>query len=233
MYSETKTWNPFVGCHHQCIYCIVSFQRQLKRWAKKNCLRCYNYVPHYHPERLNHIPSSKIVFVCGDGDIAFCDSDFLEAIVWAINVHNRRCPNKTYYFQSKDWMSADRVMPFLEKHGVKNAIILETLETNIDASYHWISLAPKPTVRHKTFKEINYPRKVVTIEPILDFDLNPFFRMITDAEPEYVWIGYNSKPNLIHLPEPSLEKTATLIKLLKASGIQVKGKNLRGIKVEW
>jgi hypothetical protein len=56
--------------------------------------------------------------------------------------------------------------------------------------------------------------------------------MIADAEPEYVWIGYNSKPNLIQLPEPSLEQTATLIKLLKASGIQVKGKNLRGINLE-
>jgi hypothetical protein len=117
-------------------------------------------------------------------------------------------------------------------NNVKNAVILETLETNRDWGYRKISHAPLPTQRHKVFREIIFPHKVITIEPILDFDLNPFFRMITDAEPEYVWIGYNSKPNLIQLPEPSLEQTTTLIKLLKASGIQVKGKNLRGINLD-
>lgn len=55
--------------------------------------------------------------------------------------------------------------------------------------------------------------------------------MITEAEPEFVWIGYNSKPKAVRLPEPSLEKTAELIRLLKASGIQVRGKNLRGLEL--
>jgi len=225
MYTDTKTWNPFVGCRHHCVYCKVSFQKQLKRWAKNNCQECYNYNPHYHVERLHKIPSSPIVFVCGDGDIAFCDSAFMEAIIQSIEAHNRRCPNKTYYFQSKNWWFADRIITFLEKYNIKNAIIIETLETNIDANYHQISRAPKPTHRHEVFKQLNYPRKAITIEPILEFDLNPFFKMITEVDPEFVWIGYNSKPHLIQLPEPSLEKTFTLIKLLKESGIQVKGKS--------
>jgi len=227
MYARTKTWNPFVGCHHRCIYCVVSFQRQLKRWAKKHCSGCYYYIPHYHPERLKRIPSAEIIFVCGDGDIAFCRTDFLGEMVNRIAVHNRRCPYKTYYFQSKDWAKAKRILPLLEEKNIKNAIILETLETNRDYDYKYISKAPKPTIRHKTFKEINYPRKVITIEPILDFDVHPLFRMITDTEPEYVWIGYNSKPNLIKLPEPSLDRTMHLIDLLELSGIEVRTKNLR------
>jgi hypothetical protein len=227
MYADTKTWNPFVGCRFQCIYCRVSFQRQLKRWGKGNCRDCYDYAPHRHPERLNRIPSSRIVFCCGDGDIAFCDTDFLEAIVQAVSMHNRRSPYKTYYFQSKDWVSAGRVIPFLEEYVLKNAVILETLETNRDESYGSVSMAPRPTLRHKAFREVAYERKVVTVEPILDFDLDPFFRMISEVEPEYVWIGYNSKPNLVRLPEPNLEKTITLIRLLEASGIQVKAKDLR------
>jgi hypothetical protein len=236
MYADTKTWNPFVGCYHGCIYCKVSFQRQLKRWAKKNCIECYNYTPHVHPERLRHIPSSKIVFVCGDGDIAFCSMTYLLRIIKRISEHEKRCPNKTYYFQSKNWEALTVKRPFsipeIIMNNVKNAVILETLETNRDWGYRKISHAPLPTQRHKVFREIIFPHKVITIEPILDFDLNPFFRMITDTEPEYVWIGYNSKPNLIQLPEPSLEQTTTLIKLLKASGIQVKGKNLRGINLD-
>jgi hypothetical protein len=27
MYKETKTWNPFVGCYHDCVYCKPSFQK--------------------------------------------------------------------------------------------------------------------------------------------------------------------------------------------------------------
>ena len=28
---SVKSWNPFVGCEHDCVYCRSSFQRQLKR----------------------------------------------------------------------------------------------------------------------------------------------------------------------------------------------------------
>jgi len=235
MYVKTKTWNPFVGCNHQCIYCVVSFQRQLKRWAKKHCLKCYNYTPHYNPARLKRIPSAEIIFVCGDGDIAFCSTSFLTIMIHRLWNHSIQCPYKTYYFQSKDWNSVlhkgrldiNDILPV----SFKQAIILETLETNRDEGYERISKAPKPTIRHNFFQEINYPRKVITIEPILDFDISPFFKMITDTEPEYVWIGYNSKPNLVKLPEPSLEKTKQLMKLLKASGIEVRGKSLRGITI--
>jgi hypothetical protein len=226
MYADAKTWNPFVGCLHGCVYCEVSFQKQLKRWAKKHCEQCYRFTPHTHPERLNKIPSSKIVFVCGDGDIAFCPTLYLQKIVEAIAEHNLRCPHKTYYFQSKNWDSARRVIPLLEEYGIRNATILETLETNRDEGYTQISKAPSPTLRHKTFLQLNYSRKVITVEPILDFDLNPFYEMIVEAEPEYVWLGYNSKPNLINLPEPSVKKVNQLIKQLESSGIQVRVKKL-------
>jgi len=52
-----------------------------------------------------------------------------------------------------------------------------------------------------------------------------------EAEPVFVWIGYNSKPNLIRLPEPSLEKTARLIRLLEGGGVDVRGKNLKGLEI--
>jgi len=57
--------------------------------------------------------------------------------------------------------------------------------------------------------------------------------MIVDAEPEYVWIGYNSKPKLVKLPEPTIEETITLIKALRNSGIEVRGKNLRGVNIDY
>ncbi|MEM2498062.1 MAG: hypothetical protein QXR81_06805 [Candidatus Nezhaarchaeales archaeon] len=200
----------------------------MKRWGKKNCPLCYNYLPHPHPERLGKIPSASVVFVVGDGDIAFCDKPYLEEIVRRVKLHSDRCPYKTYYFQSKDWASSEKLIPLLE--GVKNAVIIETLETNRDEGYSLISKAPPPTERHRKFVEVNHPRKVITAEPLLDFDVEPFFEMITEAEPELVWIGYNSRPGRVKLPEPSLSKTKTLIELLRKSGVEVRGKSLRGLQ---
>ena len=223
MYAGACTWNPFVGCLHQCVYCKVSFQRQIKRWAKRNCAKCYSYVPHNHPERLKQVPSSPIVFVCGDGDIAFCDAEFLKLITSRLEEHSRRRPGRTYYLQSKDWRLAGRVVPLIEN--VKGAVILETLETNRDEGYSLISKAPPPTVRHKDFLKISYPRKAITAEPLLDFDVEEFYEMIVKAEPEFVWIGYNSKA--VRLPEPSLEKTAKLIGLLRRGRSRQKPQGLK------
>ena len=229
MYADACTWNPFVGCLHDCIYCRASFQMQIKRWAKRNCELCYRYVPHTHLERLKRVPSSPVVFVCGNGDIAFCETGVLKLIADRLKMHSEKCPGRTYYFQSKDWSRAGIVVPLIED--VKGAVVLETLETNRDDGYSLISKAPPPTIRHRSFLELGYPRKAITAEPLLDFDVDEFYEMIVEAEPEFVWIGYNSKPYAVRLPEPSLEKTAKLIGLLRESGVEARGKNLKGLEM--
>ena len=225
MYSETKTWNPFVGCHHNCIYCKPSFQAQLKRWAKKNCQKCYNFIPHLQPERLNKIPSAKIIFVCGDGDIAFCPEDYVFNIIEKIKEHNRRCPHKTYYFQSK---RPECFEPFLEEFP-ENVILLTTLETNRDEGYEKISKAPKPSERFKQFLKLDYPRKVVTVEPVMDFDLEVFVDWIEQINPEYVWFGFNSRPKQVKLPEPSPEKARKFVDRLKSLDIEVREKKRKEV----
>ena len=72
MYKDTKTWNPYKGCNFKCIYCEKSFQLQAKR-QKHNCIKCYNYEPHFHPNRINRIPKAELVFACGNGDISFAN----------------------------------------------------------------------------------------------------------------------------------------------------------------
>ena len=75
-------------------------------------------------------------------------------------------------------------------------ILLTTLETNLDAGYKAVSKAPPPTERYRQFKKLKYPRKVVTIEPVMDFDDDVFPQMDRRSEPEYVWLGLNSKPEV-------------------------------------
>jgi hypothetical protein len=227
MYDEATTWNPFKGCLFDCSYCRPSFQRQAKR-QKHNCIDCYNYVPHYHPERLNKIPSAKTVFVCGNSDLSFCKPDFLLQIIRSIKRHNQRRPDKTYYFQSK---RPECFKPILDKLP-SNAIILATLETNRDARYSDVSKAPVPSKRYQQLLELDYPRKVVTIEPILDFDIGIFVDWLQKLKPEYVYLGFNSYPGQVSLPEPSESKTALLIAELITNGITVKGKDLRGISIK-
>ena len=226
MYEKAKTWNPFKGCRFDCVYCRPSFQQQAKR-QKRRCQDCYRYTPHYHEERLAKIPSADIVFVCGNADISFCKRSFVRRIIDSIREHNIRCRHKTYFFQSKKPACLE---PFLAEFPY-NVILLTTLETNRDAGYGTISKAPPPSERYRQFKGLDYPRKVVTIEPVLDFDLPVFVRWICDLHPEYVWLGLNSRPKAVELHEPSPEKLQQFAAMLTEADITIQGKELRGLQL--
>jgi hypothetical protein len=223
MYQDTQTWNPFKGCDFKCSCCVPSFQAQAKR-QKHNCSDCYDYTPHYHEERLKIIPNAKQVFVCGNADIAFCEPDYLKRIIDAIK---KAPPKKTFYLQTKKPSCLAPVLSMLPS----NVILLTTLETNRDKGYAEISKAPPPSERFKQFLKLDYPRKVVTIEPIMDFDVDEFSDMILQINPEYVWIGKNSHDEAAKLPNPPNDKIAALLKKLLAKGIRVKGKRLEDVEV--
>jgi len=219
MYSNTKTWNPFKGCKYDCVYCKVSFQALNKRL---DCEQCKSYIPHYHVERLypEKIPNAEIVFVCGNGDITFCDSSYVYNILDCIKEKNKTHPNITYYLQSKNPACFTKYLNLLPQ----NVILVTTLETDEDEDYRKISKAPLPSKRYEDFLKLNYPRKVVTIEPIMEFNHYIFLEWIKKIKPEYVWIGYNSRPKLCKLPEPSRNKVEEFITALERNDIQVRRK---------
>ena len=222
MYPKTKTWNPFKGCRFDCTYCKPTFKAQAKR-QKHNCAQCYDYLPHYHEERLTRIPARESIFVCGNADISFCEPAFTRRIIDQIKQHSERRPGKTFYFQSK---RPSYLAQFLSEFP-KNVILLTTLETNRDGPA--VSKAPVPSERYRQFKSLDYPRKVVTIEPIMDFDVDIFTGWIQDLHVEYVWLGFNSHPQSLKLPEPSPEKVQEFVGLLAGADIEVRGKELRGL----
>jgi uncharacterized Fe-S cluster-containing radical SAM superfamily protein len=225
MYANAKSWNPFKGCGFDCAYCGPTFKKQAKR-QKRLCDKCYRFEPHEHPDRLDKIPSSEIVFVCGNADIAFCETGYLTRIVEAIKARKGRIET-TYYLQSKRPECLEPVLKLLPK----NVVLVTTLETNRDEGYSKISKAPVPSVRYEQFRKLDYKRKVVTIEPVMDFDVDVFASWIINIKPEYVWLGYNSHSKKVPLPEPSPEKLKAFAEVLLANGIQVRGKHLRGIEM--
>jgi len=216
---SVKQLNPFVGCGYDCSYCKSSFQRQLKRFAKKRCVACYNYKPHTHLERLDrYLPPTKsgqFIFTCANGDIAFCPTGDLEKIIERI----KNEPDKTFLIQSKNPHTFKRV------EFPKNVILGSTLETNRDNLYEGISKAPKPSQRYKYLLEVKHSFKMVTIEPVIDFDEEVMIGWIEDIKPCMVWLGYDSKKN--HLPEPKLEKVKNLQWELEKRGFIVLLKTIR------
>ena len=56
-----------------------------------------------------------------------------------------------------------------------------------------------------------------------------FAGWLVRLRPEYVWLGFNSRPSQVTLPEPSPEKVRGLAGILVEEGIPVRGKRLRGL----
>jgi len=228
MYSDSvKQWNVLVGCTFSCSYCKRSFQAQMKRQKPKfdengkqwrGCQDCYDYKHHFHPERLinkyvKKLPNTKgdeFIWVCSSGDIACMRPEWVKKVLNVI----RELP-QTFFMQTKNPMCFEQYdLP-------KNLIIGITLESN--KWFKEISKAVKPTWRALDFMEIEHPRKIVTVEPIMKFDFDMMVDLIKDINPERVYIGYNSKPKSCKLPEPSLVKTKRLIEVLsKFTKVKIK-----------
>jgi len=200
MYQNTKTWNPFKGCRFDCVYCKPSFQNQAKR-QKHNCIKCYNYEPHIHDERLDKIPKAELIFACGNGDISFA-SDVEKKVILSVM---EKTPKQTFLLQTK--------APYvLDSYRIpSNVIIGTTIETNRDTKH--ISKAPVTENRYRSLRNL-ICRKAVTIEPILDFDFGILREWLYEINPEIVWVGYANHANGLNLDEPELNKTRQLITAL-------------------
>jgi DNA repair photolyase len=214
-----KQWNPSVGCGHGCVYCESSFQRQLKRWAKGNCQECYDFSPHFHPERLTEsLPKTKgreFIFVCANGDWAFALPEWRQAILNRIRVESDR----TFLIQSKNPYT------FFQNRIPPNVILGTTIETDREDIIEGISKAPAPIDRQYYLYRHSHKRKMVTFEPILDFNIEQLIEYAKAIKPEMVWVGYDSKRN--YLPEPELERTLAFIEQLERQGFYVVRKLLR------
>jgi len=203
----THTWNVIKGkCPHDCVYCYMKIfplgelhfdEKELKTDLGKN----------------------NIIFVGSSCDM------FAGAIQreWIIKVldYCKRFPENTYLFQSKN---PKRFIELREELISMNCILGTTIETNREGfSYN----APTIIERIKSMEELKGFRKMITIEPILDFDVSHLIDLVRGVTPEFVNIGADSKNH--NLPEPSAFKIETLIKELKKFTKSISKENLSRI----
>jgi len=126
---------------------------------------------------------------------------------------------KTFLLQSKNPQTFDRIT-FPD-----NVILGTTIETNRDDGYEKISKAPVPSQRYQDLLNVRHRTKMVTIEPVLDFDVNTMIHWLEDINPCLIWLGYDSRKN--NLPEPPLAKVKTLYWELGRRGFTVVLKTIR------
>lgn len=196
----THTWNAIKGkCPHDCSYCYMKIFRQ----------------PELHFDR------AELRADLGEGNFIFVGSSCdgwaeLIPLQW-IDMIWQKCllyPFNRYLFQSKNPL---RFLSYQLSITV-NAIWGTTIESN--RHYPDISKAPKPRERLEAMFLLNRPT-MVSIEPIMDFDLDEMRAWIKWLKPEFVSIGADSKGH--KLLEPPPHKVQHLIEeLQKITTVKIK-----------
>jgi len=200
----THTWNPIKGkCSHDCSYCYMKiFPIGKLRLDNKSLTE--------------DLGENNFIFV-GSGTDMFAENVPDEWIAKVLK-YCRKFDNK-YLFQTKNPF---KFWKFIEMHP-KKCVLGTTIETN--RAYEF-SKAPSVLERSKWLQNNIIPT-MITIEPIMDFDLPELIYLIEQAKPDWVNIGADSKSH--NLPEPSKEKILELvIELKKFTEVKIKT-NLRRI----
>jgi protein gp37 len=102
-------------------------------------------------------------------------------------------------------------------------ILGTTIESN--RWYNEMGKSPAPAYRAIALAAVN-EITFVTIEPVLDFDVEQMSEIIKLAEPDWINIGADTGNN--GMPEPSQEKIDALIAALSGTRIEIK-KNMKRI----
>jgi DNA repair photolyase len=187
----SHTWNTIKGkCSHDCIYCYM------KRWNNLKPARFDE------SELQTDLGSGNFIFVGSSNDLFSTHNPF-EWISKTLH-HCRKYPDNEYLFQTKNAQE----MSFWLQYMPENSSVCITLESN----RHYNNImgdSPSPFIRALHFKGFTGLKRYITIEPILDFGVGAFVKMIKDCDPVQVNIGADSGNN--NLPEPSPDKIKELI----------------------
>jgi protein gp37 len=142
--------------------------------------------------------AGNFIFVCSGTDMFAHDVDR----VWIASVMDQidLYPDNKYLLQSKN---PERFFNFRRR---ANFVYGTTIETNREYD---ISKAPHVQKRASAMSYFSeYTTKMVTIEPVMDFDLEPLVELVKQCAPAWVNIGADSKGH--DLPEPDAAKIQEL-----------------------
>lgn len=191
----THTWNPIKGkCSHNCSYCYM------KRWGEQKPLRL-------DVKEFKSLGQDNYIFIGSSTDM-FADNVPNHWIMKVLN-HCKEYPNNQYLFQTKN---PKRFKEYIEDFPEATVLCI-TMESN--RRYDEMENSPDTIERYKDFWNLDWSEdsKMITIEPIMDFDLAEFELYLSRVNPFQINIGADSRGT--GLPEPSKEKIEALIQKLE------------------
>jgi len=201
MYSfVSHTWNTVKGkCYHDCSYCYMKrFRLNDTRFDEK--------------ELKTDLGKGNFIFVGSSCDMwgDFSEKEWIRQTLG----HCRKFDNQ-YLFQSKNPF---RFWEFIFDMP-EDYILGTTIESN--RTHKEMGNTPDPMERIRTMKELSDCgfSVMISIEPIMDFDIMALSDVIVYCKPEWVTIGADSKGS--GLKEPAPYKIKSLIELLLEREIKV------------
>jgi len=195
----THTWGPVKGkCGYDCQYCYI------KRWGKQNPIHLDE------SEMRANLGSGNFIFICSGCDLFHPDvhDEWIEKVLH----HAWMFRGNKYLLHTKNPARILNLWHTARYYEIGGFVICVTVESNIP--WPGISTAQQPYDRFESLRRIECKEKMITIEPIMDFDVITFANMIISCDPIQVNIGADSGRN--NLPEPTPEKIERLIEYLKA-----------------
>jgi len=229
MYPWVHATHSHLGgeCQHKCSYCYVGTSRfgRAERYCgpirlldrelnveydKKNMLRvCGKYPATIFIEHMNDLFAHNV------------PSDFITKVL----NHCSKYPDNTYVLQTKN---PERFNEFIGGFP-PNRILGTTIESN----RHYPDVmgnSPLPVDRFNAMLSLSKDYRIfLTLEPILDFDVDILASWISLIRPEFLNLGADSKGQ--GLEEPTVEKIMSLVDRLHVLGIELREKsNLSRLK---
>lgn len=197
----SETWNPVTGCLHSCAYCWA--RRLASRLSKALDKYKDGFEPRIHDREFSRGFEGGLVFVCDMGDLfgSWVPREWIVRVL----VHIGKYPDTSFLLLTKN---PSRYREFLDIMP-RNAVLGATIETNRDDLATKYSNAPPPSERYMAMRGLEWGAKVVSVEPIMDFDLEVFVGWIREIRPRTVYVGYDNYNSM--LPEPPLVKTLQLV----------------------
>ena len=220
----TDTKNPLGGDCYKCVYCYIHGKRGMKkRFPVIN--NKYSGDIKLYPKIFNEKIKGDLCFFCDCIDYLHpnvSDKYILKIYSWIYEHYHYQINFLSLTKNPKRYLDLEKYLPI-------NMILGSTIESN--RNYPELSKAPSQRDRLRYMCDIAnnlnifHYRRFISIEPILDFDIEEFVFLLRFAIIKEVAIGYD---NYNHkLPEPSLDKTMELIKILEGYKIKVHRKTLR------
>jgi len=240
MYPWVTHMHSHLGgeCQHHCRYCYVDHPRygRAPRYCGPVRLIEDEFRVKYDERTLRRKGGTYpgVIFVEHMNDIG--GPGVTREMQIAILDHCKAWPENTYVFQSKRPQGFLDLLDFETGIFPERCIIGTTIETNREIE--GISDAPPPVERYKAMRNLpaslpgtrageTHPlRCFLTIEPVLEFDVEVLADWIGQLQPDFLNLGADSKDR--GLPEPTVDDIEALVIALAKLGVELREKHNLG-----